>query len=184
MERVSGTLSHRQFRTTRTDAASAAPDRPADGPRNRVRPIALFVMAFLLGLVIDTAFSLPLWPDSALWFWAGVAGIVGGGALFAVCLIDFDRARTGIMPDQPSRRLLTSGPYRWSRNPQFVALIAITAGAALLAESTGALLLLPVAITVSDATVVRCEEAYLRRTFGEEFERYAAHVNRWIGRRG
>jgi protein-S-isoprenylcysteine O-methyltransferase Ste14 len=46
-------------------------------------------------------------------------------------LLVFFRARTAIIPNQPARRLVTSGPYRFSRNPMYVGLSALYVGLAL-----------------------------------------------------
>jgi protein-S-isoprenylcysteine O-methyltransferase Ste14 len=62
----------------------------------------------------------------------------------------------------------------------FVGFTAMYVGLALLLNLTWALLLLPVVLIVVSITVIRCEENYMRRTFGSEYDRYAAHVPRWL----
>jgi protein-S-isoprenylcysteine O-methyltransferase Ste14 len=53
-------------------------------------------------------------------------------------------------------------------------------GSALLLNMTWPLLVLPAVIVLLNVTVVRCEEGYMRRTFGQAYERYCARVPRWL----
>lgn len=62
----------------------------------------------------------------------------------------------------------------------YVALTAITLGIALLADNLWMLLLLPVVLFVLTVFVIRREEAYLEKTFGEEYRAYQKRVRRWI----
>lgn len=79
-----------------------------------------------------------------------------------------------------SNRLVTSGPYRWSRNPQNVGWGAAFVGAALLGRSGFALLLASVFWAMFLAYLPE-EEAYLERIFGEEYRRYVASTPRLLG---
>jgi protein-S-isoprenylcysteine O-methyltransferase Ste14 len=62
----------------------------------------------------------------------------------------------------------------------FVGFTAMYIGLALLLDLTWPLLLLPAVLIVVAVTVIRCEEGYMRRTFGHQYERYAARVPRWL----
>ncbi len=90
------------------------------------------------------------------------------------------RAGTTVRPDKPSEKLVTSGPFRFSRNPLYLALTLIYAGVAIAANSGWALLLLIPVILIMGRFVIGREEAYLARTFGEEYERYKGAVRRWL----
>ncbi|HET9372718.1 MAG TPA: isoprenylcysteine carboxylmethyltransferase family protein, partial [Vicinamibacterales bacterium] len=120
-------------------------------PHNEVRPTAIFVLALAAGLVLDVVVPLPsIGASGGPWiFWIGIAAIVAGALLTTMCLVFFNSIGTGIMPDRPARRLVTSGPYAWSRNPMFVGFALMHAGAALAFESLWALLMLPVAIAIT-----------------------------------
>lgn len=154
-------------------------------PHNEVRPTAIFVLALAAGLVLDVVVPLPsIGASGGPWiFWIGIAAIVAGALLTTMCLVFFNSIGTGIMPDRPARRLVTSGPYAWSRNPMFVGFALMHAGAALAFESLWALLMLPVAIAITTRTVIRVEEEYMRERFGAEYDEYARWVRQWIGRR-
>jgi protein-S-isoprenylcysteine O-methyltransferase Ste14 len=76
--------------------------------------------------------------------------------------------------------LLQSGPFRLSRNPLYVGLVALDAGLALLAGSVWALLFVPVGIAALVWGAIRPEERYLAGKFGAEYEAYRARVRRWL----
>jgi protein-S-isoprenylcysteine O-methyltransferase Ste14 len=110
----------------------------------------------------------------------GVALLCGGLAV----AMSFGRAfrRTGQdpNPNTPTPRVVTSGFYRYSRNPAYVSLVVIQLGIALLLNNAWILLaLLPVLVTMHYGVIIR-EEAYLERKFSDEYLRYKEDVRRWL----
>lgn len=105
-------------------------------------------------------------------------------AAFAVwngwALLLFARHRTGLLPGQATRRILTDGPFARSRNPLYVGLLALHLGIALVVPSAWALLLLPASAAFLHWGAIRPEERFLTATFGDEYTAYAARVRRWL----
>ncbi|MBL8699055.1 MAG: isoprenylcysteine carboxylmethyltransferase family protein [Alphaproteobacteria bacterium] len=99
-------------------------------------------------------------------------------ALWAVLL--FRRAGTGIPVHHRVTSLVTSGPYRWSRNPIYVALILVYAAATVALDTAWPLVLLPVVVAALHHLVIRREERLLAGLFGEAYRDYAARVRRWF----
>ena len=146
-----------------------------------VPPTALFVAGFWLGVWWDGRAPWPVAPDAAsALFTAGVLLVTGGLALFIFGLVTFARAHTGIMLQQAATAVVEAGPYRWSRNPQYVAFVAIYIGATLMANSVWPFFLLPVVIGALHALVIAREERYMRRTFPQEYGDYCRRVPRWL----
>jgi protein-S-isoprenylcysteine O-methyltransferase Ste14 len=85
-----------------------------------------------------------------------------------------------IRTDKPVPRLTTEGPFRYSRNPSYLALAMIYAGIAVLRNALWAILPLPGVLYVIEREVIGREEQYLERTFGEEYLAYKAQVRRWV----
>lgn len=80
----------------------------------------------------------------------------------------------------PQTKLITSGPYRFSRNPLYLGgNIFIFFGASLLFGSPGALILTVINIFLVDF-MIRREEKQLAKTFGKEWSRYKNRVRRWL----
>jgi protein-S-isoprenylcysteine O-methyltransferase Ste14 len=83
-------------------------------------------------------------------------------------------------PWDPPRRFVAAGPYRWVRNPIYLAGMVIVLGEAWLFGST-ALLLYAVGVAVAfHLLVVAYEEPRLRDRFGEQYEAYRRAVSRWV----
>jgi len=90
------------------------------------------------------------------------------------------RHKTALSPYKPTTALVTSGLFRYSRNPLYVALLMIYGGVTLHANSLWMLFLAPVLFVVLDRVVVVPEEEYLGRTCGDEYVEYKKKVRRWI----
>jgi protein-S-isoprenylcysteine O-methyltransferase Ste14 len=142
-------------------------------------------LAFLAlpGLV---AFVVPLLLFEASWraFWVG-AGLIplsAGIVLLLWCVREFYVAGRGTLaPWTPPRNLVVTGVYRFSRNPMYVAVLCVLVGWAVVFHSW-ALAIYALAVGVGfHLRVVFGEEAWLARTFGEEWVRYKAQVPRWLG---
>ena len=111
----------------------------------------------------------------------GLALVLPGVAIIVWCFIDFVRRGHGTpAPYDPPRRLVIVGLYKQIRNPQYVGVILVALGEAVL---SGRALLFAYAVFLAIAyhLFVRLyEEPALRRTFGEEYVRYCAAVSRWL----
>lgn len=106
--------------------------------------------------------------------------VVAGFAMLVWGLATLVRFRTTFHPDRAASRLVVAGPYRYSRNPIYVAMTALYSGVALLANTLWPFLLLPVVLVIVAVLVIAREERYLARTFGEEYSQYCRRVGRWF----
>jgi protein-S-isoprenylcysteine O-methyltransferase Ste14 len=94
----------------------------------------------------------------------------------------FRRARTTVNPLQPDRAsaLVTTGIYRYTRNPMYVAVaLALLAWSVYLGHAL-ALLGAVAFVAWMDRRQIPAEEHALRGLFGADFERYCAEVRRWL----
>lgn len=76
-------------------------------------------------------------------------------------------------------RLIESGPYRFSRNPMYVAWTAIYVGVALLFNAGWLAVLLPALIVYTHFGVIRREEHQLEQQFGDTYRQYRNRVRRY-----
>ena len=115
--------------------------------------------------------------------WCAIAVIVVGVLLYLACVWVFatqGRGTPGLW-DSP-RRAVTTGPYRWVRNPIYLAALLIVSGQAWLFFSAD-LLIYAGALAVAFHLFVSCyEEPRLRARFGAPYEAYRRTVRRWIPR--
>jgi protein-S-isoprenylcysteine O-methyltransferase Ste14 len=92
----------------------------------------------------------------------------------------FGRHQTGLLPGQATRAIIDEGPFRLSRNPLYVGLLALYLGLALLAPTFWGLALFPVAVLLILWGAIRPEERYLRERFGAPYDDYTRRVRRWL----
>jgi protein-S-isoprenylcysteine O-methyltransferase Ste14 len=113
--------------------------------------------------------------------WLGFVPLVLGSFLLLWCVRDFYVTGKGTLaPWSPPRHLVTTGLYRWSRNPMYVAVLVILSGWALWFVSRG-LAVYAVAVGIAfHLRVVLYEEPWLARTHGDAWEQYRERVPRWI----
>ena len=147
----------------------------------RVPPVVLFAVVALLMWAV--ASWLPSWrialPGRTL---ATVILLLVAGAIGIAGVRAFDRARTTVDPLRPERAsaLVTSGIYRRTRNPMYVALAIALLAWALWLEHPLAVLGVPAFVAWINRFQITPEERALRALFGAEFERYCSEVRRWL----
>jgi protein-S-isoprenylcysteine O-methyltransferase Ste14 len=143
------------------------------------------VLAFLLlpGIVAFLVPWLLLEPGArSLSHVSGLLPFGLGVVLLLWCVRDFHVVGKGTLaPWAPPRNLVVAGPYRFSRNPMYIAVVLVLWGWALGTRS-GSLIIYALAVmTVFHLRVVLGEEPWLARTHGEAWTDYSARVPRWIG---
>ncbi|TCP42968.1 methyltransferase family protein [Rhodovulum marinum] len=108
-------------------------------------------------------------------------GLVGAGlAVSGWAALHFVLERTSLIPRERPDKLVTTGLYRFSRNPIYLADAAILLGLILIWDALPSLVLLPVFIKVIEWRFIRREEALIRAHFGAAFDAYCARVRRWL----
>ncbi len=109
----------------------------------------------------------------------GLITFVVGTIILSAGMIGFRSLR--ISTGQDVSKLVTSGIYRWSRNPQFIGWVLMLSGISLAGRSGLALVLTGVFIIVIHLYTTRMEEPYLERLYGEEYRQYKLSTPRYIG---
>ena len=142
-------------------------------------PPLIYLGPLLLGLLLHRARPIAFLPRR-------IARVLGWPLLACgICVnlwfvVTMRRAHTPLNPRKPVRRVITWGPFRFSRNPGYTSLAMTYAGIASVVNTLWPLLLLPAVIGVIRRGVIEREERYLERAFGAEYRQYKASVRRWI----
>ena len=148
------------------------------------RPVRVMPPVYLLAAIVTMSilhFLLPGPPILTSWWrWLGLGPLVGGIALGGTAARLFARHQTTIKPGHASSHLMVDGPYRFSRNPIYLGMVFVLAGAALLLGSLIPWLVLPVFAALIARNVIPVEEAMLEESFGTEYRQYRERVRRWI----
>lgn len=149
-----------------------------DAPKVIAPPLPLYLGTLLLGLALQWAAPLAFAPSAypALGFILIATGITALRWAF----VTLRRAETTASPYKQASRLTTDGPFRYSRNPIYVAMTVVYLGVALLANSLWLLLLLVPLLLVMQFGVIRREERYLASRFGADYAAYHAAVRCWL----
>ena len=106
-----------------------------------------------------------------------------GGALFAVAGVwSFRRAKTTVNPTQPeaSSSVVTSGVYRFSRNPMYLGMLLGLVGWAIYLSSALAFLGPIIFVVYMNRFQIGPEERMLSTKFGDEYQHYRQSVRRWL----
>ena len=142
----------------------------------------VFVLTYLIGVVLEATAPLQtrhlVDPNVMLLVGAFVFSI--GAFLTGWGLVTFRRARTTTIPGQTSARLVTWGPYRFSRNPMYVGLTIAYLGETFILHELWPRILLPLVLVYVNWVVIPLEQRKLSEVFGEEYARYQARVGRWL----
>lgn len=144
-----------------------------------IRPPRIFLVAIVLGIVWHF-----FWPVALL---SPVIGIPAGALLvgaavwlFVGATRAFRAAGTPVPGNQPTTAIVTTGPYRFSRNPIYLAFVVFQLGLALLVNSLSLVITLLPAFGLMAFVVVPREERYLMRRFPGDYAAYMASVRRWL----
>ena len=150
-----------------------------DKPGVPIAPPLLFVLPILASIPVEW-----IWPTSfaqgpVRWI-SGTLFFVFGVALNISGFLTQRRAGTDPIPFNPTTRIVTHGLYRFTRNPMYIGFALWTFGIAILTDSLWMLGAVPIGLVLTDLLVVRREEYYLERKFGDEYLTYKERVRRWI----
>lgn len=85
-----------------------------------------------------------------------------------------------LSPADPTKRLVTTGLYRFSRNPMYVGVMMILIGEAAFFQSTDLWVYSLVVFIAFNTFILFFEEPRLRKDFTEEYNKYCQQVRRWI----
>ena len=145
----------------------------------KISDVVLFPLA-ALGLLAEW-----LWPGM-LYLWRP-AGIVLGLALFIFGFWLIGRSKKELdaraqpsLPGEPTTELVTTGPFAWSRNPNYLGAILAGLGGALALDAPWVIAATLLSAVILEVWMIRPEERYLAEVFGEGYAAYRARTRRWI----
>src|SRR6516225_9037075 len=144
-----------------------------------VRPPLLYLISLVSGTVIHLAVPLPFLPVT-LAVPLGVPIVAVAIALFSYSVARFRAAGTPLPARKPTTAIVRTGPYRFSRNPIYLAFSVFQLGIAMWVNSVWLLATLVGAVALIHYVIIRREEQYLERKFGAQYLDYKASVRRWL----
>jgi protein-S-isoprenylcysteine O-methyltransferase Ste14 len=143
------------------------------------RPPLIYLASIATGLALHWAWPRPLMagvPARPL----GGALVVASFLLFGFSVRRFSAAGTPVPARKPTTAIVRTGPYRFSRNPIYLAFSLLQLGIAIWVGSWWLVATLAAAIAIIHYVVVPKEERYLEARFAAEYRDYKASVRRWF----
>ena len=155
-----------------------AHDRPNRIPWPPILLLATIALAIALQWLAPLAwiYSLAALQATVL----GVTLIVVSFAIDIWAMMIFRKYKTTIMPHQRSARLVTRGPFRFSRNPIYICNLMLVAGLGMVLANPWLLALTPVLGFALQKLAITGEERHLEALFDDQWRDYKARVRRWI----
>lgn len=156
-------------------------EQKSDNPGVHIPPPIIFAGIFLLALLIQKYI-----PIGNQFFYTSFSTIIGFVFLFAGILFVFFAIRRFLITKntlitvRPATSLQTVGVYSLSRNPIYTGFLSVYSGAGFLVGNWWHFVLFPILLFIVQEYVIKREENYLFRRFGETFSEYKKKVRRWL----
>ena len=157
----------------------SAVSQPASDPRRFPFPPAIPIIALVLSWVIGR-----LWPIEVNWpawtRWIGWVLFTTPPLLVFSAVRTFRRHHTAVNPRGEVTTIVTSGPFRYTRNPMYLSLLVLYVGGMLAFRLPWAVVLfVPVFLALHFGVIIP-EEKHLESVFGEQYRLYRHRVRRWL----
>ena len=152
-------------------------DHPNISPMVHPPVIALIfiAVAYLFGRFVPLPFIAPVWVR-----YTGLALTFTGFLLGVGALIEFRRARTTLDPHGSARKVVSSGIYRFSRNPIYLGFLLMVIGLPLNSGMYWGIVMAPLYMMTMTHLVIEREETYLEKKFKGQYADYKSSVRRWL----
>ncbi len=142
-------------------------------------PPLLLLCALLVGFGLRFIAALEYLPKS-LALSLGPAVVAVALAVFVWAVVTMRRGGASVPTNLPTARIVTHGPYRWSRNPIYLSMVTLTVGVSAWSNSLWFLALAAAMVFLLNWGVISREEIYLERKFGRAYVDYKHAVRRWL----
>ena len=145
-----------------------------------VRPPIAWALAILIGLGLNWLYPLPFVPASVPRVSIGAALFVAAFAFAIWAIATIRGAGSRVETTMPTTVIVSSGPYRFTRNPIYLAMLLGLIALAIGFDTAWILItLVPFYLVIRYGVIAR-EEAYLERKFGSAYMGYKSSVRRWL----
>ena len=153
-----------------------------DRPNTIPWPPIILAAALIAGVALSIFYPLP-WPKgmgSDILQMVGLLLAATAATLYATAMREMWRAGTAILPHRQAKHLVTSGPFKLTRNPIYLANLVLLTGLGLIIGSIWMFVVAVVAAYAEQKLGIEREEAHLEHHFGKAWRDYRKKVRRWI----
>jgi protein-S-isoprenylcysteine O-methyltransferase Ste14 len=154
-------------------------DKPLDNPGVIAFPPLIWLVNAVISAVVHLFVRLPIMKYS-ICLVCGMVFIILAPTLALSALRTMKAAGTNVHPSEPALTLVRGGPFRFTRNPMYLALCLVQIALGFFLNDWITLLfVVPLAFILRNGVILR-EESYLAAKFGEPYLQYKREVRRWI----
>lgn len=154
-----------------------------DGAAVRFPPPLLPVITIIAGYVLGRfvpLLSADVLPTPARYWIGATIAIVAVAVLVVWPFRQFQATKQDVKPWTSTPEIVVDGPYRFTRNPMYLAMVIVCLAFAIILSELWVLVLTPVCAYLLWHVAIRHEEAYLETKFGQPYLDYKARVRRWL----
>lgn len=139
--------------------------------------VAGLIPFLILGDQVKKAFG-QTWQ---FYHYCGVLLFLLGFIIMSICIVNFAvRGRGTLSPADPTKKLVATGLYQFSRNPMYVGVTSMLIGEAIFFQSPALSLYALLIFTAFHLFIAFFEEPRLKKDFGDEYGAYCKKVRRWL----
>jgi protein-S-isoprenylcysteine O-methyltransferase Ste14 len=154
-------------------------DQPLDNPGVIAFPPLIWLVNAVISVLVHLVLRLPI-MRYGISLVCGIVLIILAPTLALSALITMKSAGTNVDPAKPALTIVRGGPFRFTRNPMYLALCLVQVAVGFFLNDWITLFfVVPLALILHYGVVLR-EERYLTAKFGEPYLRYKREVRRWI----
>jgi len=154
-------------------------DKPQDNPGVVAFPPLIWLVNAVISVLVHQFIQAPILRYS-ISLACGIVLIILAPTLALSALRTMKAAGTNVHPSEPALKLVRGGPFRFTRNPMYLALCLVQIALGFFLNDWITLLfVVPLALILHYGVILR-EERYLTAKFGEPYLQYKGEVRRWI----
>jgi len=145
----------------------------------RIHPPILLLLHIFAAFLLNGLFPLPfVFPEILVW--VGYLLILVGLGITISAAGRIMQAHTTLDPHGSVTEIVTNGPYHFSRNPIYLGLVCLLIGLSFAFRTYWGAVLSPLLMLSLYQLVIKHEEAYLEKKFGDMYTSYKSRVRRWL----
>lgn len=163
----------------RNDVSQSLQDCAGDHANVHFPPPLIHFIFILITVAVNQFIPVAL-PRAVLLIGTGMGLIFLSILIAGSAFSQFAQSNNPVPPNQPVKDLMVQGPFRFTRNPLYLALALLQAGVSLVSGNGWILMTLPFVLLIVRHYVIGREEAYLARRFGQTYLDYQSRVRRWL----
>lgn len=137
--------------------------------------LLFIVIAYVLGRFIPVPFIVPMVLRNTGLLLTFIGFLLGIGAF-----MEFRKVHTTLDPHGSAKQVVTSGIYRFTRNPIYLGFLLMVMGFPLNSGLIWGLILAPFYMLTMSRLVIEREEMYLEKKFKDQYTGYKSRVRRWL----